>query len=98
MPRKTSASNKRPAKRRPHLTTTADNTGHVIDANEAARLLGRDYFVVRAWLLSGVIPRIEFPPTTTSRRRARIRPFRRLLCDRRDVEAFIEASKVRKVG
>ena len=63
-------------------------TSTVIDARQAAALLGRDYWTVRSWILEGLIPRIQFP--SPSRRR---RKLRRLLVDRRDVLAFIEKCK-----
>ncbi len=69
---------------------------HIIDAREIARRTGRDYFTVREWLLSGAIPRIEFPAAKRRRGRSAPRPMRRLLADARDVDAFIERCKVRK--
>ncbi len=67
----------------------------IIDAHEAARILGRDYYTVRRWALSGALPLVRFPSveSTKGRRSTSARPIRRLLFDVRDVEAFITRCK-----
>jgi hypothetical protein len=71
----------------------------IIDAYEGARLARTNYWTFRDWLLTGVIPRIIYPAPQKRRKGGRAqrttahKKMRRLLCDRRDVEKFLEACK-----
>lgn len=60
---------------------------------DAAAYLGCSFWSVRDWILAGLIPTVNLPPLRPREGERPRQTLRRVLVDRADLDAFIEARK-----
>jgi Helix-turn-helix domain len=65
----------------------------LLDLNQAAMYLGCSYWTVRDYVLAGVIPMVELPALRPREGEPPRKALRRVLIDRTDLDAFIDARK-----
>jgi hypothetical protein len=68
---------------------TVDPLPRLLDLNGAARYLGVSYWTVREYVFGGVLASVKLPCPRSKDGR----PLRRILIDRRDLDALIEANR-----
>jgi hypothetical protein len=76
-----------------HPDDSPDPSGRLLSLRQAARYLGVSFWSVRDYVLAGALPAVTLPPL---RARPGERPrtsLRRVLIDRTDLDALIEARK-----
>ena len=67
----------------------------LLNLRQAGVYLGCSYWTIRDWLLAGHIPTIDLPPLQPRAGDKKKPRLRRVLIDKRDLDAFIDARKVR---
>ena len=65
----------------------------LLNLRQMADYLGCSYWTVRDWVLAGFVPVVELPPLRPREGERARTTLRRVLVDRADVDAFIEARK-----
>ncbi len=65
----------------------------LLNLQQTADYLGCSYWTARDWTLAGLIPVVELPPLRTREGERPRKSLRRVLVDRADLDAFIEARK-----
>jgi predicted site-specific integrase-resolvase len=68
----------------------------LVDLHDAAAYLGVSFWTVRDYVLAGYIPVMDLPANRPREgARPRKKPLRRVLIDRKDLDAFVESRKSR---
>ena len=70
-------------------------TPRLLNMREAAEYLGCSFWTARDYILQGLIPVVEMPPLRAREGERPRKTLRRVLVDRADLDAFIEARKRR---
>lgn len=70
-------------------------TPRLLSMREAAEYLGCSFWTARDYILQGLIPVVEMPPLRPREGDRPRKTLRRVLVDRADLDAFIEARKRR---
>ncbi len=78
--------------------TVDDRDRRLLNMREAASYVGVSYWSVRDWVLAGLIRVVDLPALRPRDGETARRRFRRVLIDRRDLDAFIETRKVSAPG
>jgi len=65
----------------------------LLDMRQAALYLGCSYWTVRDWVQAGLIPMVELPALRPREGEPPRKALRRVLIDRVDLDAFIDARK-----
>lgn len=71
-------------------------TPRLLNMREAAEYLGCSFWTARDYILQGLIPVVEMPPLRPREGERPRKTLRRVLVDRADLDAFIEARKRRE--
>ncbi len=82
----------RPLIRRPQFERIAPR---LLNMRQAAEYLGCSFWTARDYILQGLIPVVELPPLRPREGARQRKTLRRVLVDRADLDAFIEAHKRR---
>jgi len=80
------------------MATPATDGPRLLNLRQAAAYLGCSYWSVRDWCLAGLLPTVDLPPLRPREGERPRRTLRRVLIDRVDLDAFIEARKARASG
>lgn len=67
----------------------------LLNVRQAAEYLGCSSWTTRDYILQGLIPVVELPPLRPRKGERHRKTLRRVLVDRKDLDAFIEARKRR---
>ena len=70
-------------------------TPRLLNVRQAAEYLGCSFWTARDYILQGLIPVVEMPPLRPREGERPRKTLRRILVDRADLDAFIEARKRR---
>ncbi len=71
-------------------------THRLVDLREAAGYLSVSFWTIRDYVLQGLIPTVQLPALKPREGARQTRPsLRRVLIDRADLDAFVEARKIR---
>jgi len=70
-------------------------TPRLLNVRQAAEYLGCSFWTARDYILQGLIPVVEMPPLRPREGERPRKALRRILVDRADLDAFIEARKRR---
>jgi hypothetical protein len=65
----------------------------LLNMRQAAEYLGCSFWTARDYILQGLIPVVEMPPLRPREGERPRKTLRRILVDRADLDAFIEARK-----
>ena len=71
-------------------------TPRLLNVRQAASYLGCSFWTARDYILQGLIPVVELPPLRPREGERPRRTLRRILVDKADLDAFIEARKRRE--
>lgn len=71
-------------------------TPRLLNMRQAAEYLGCSFWTARDYILQGLIPVVEMPPLRPREGERPRKTLRRVLVDRADLDAFIEARKRRE--
>ena len=80
---------------RTNTTTTPATAPRLLNLRTAAAYVGVSYWTIRDWVLAGFIPTVDLPPLRPREGERARAGLRRVLIDRADLDAFIEARKQR---
>lgn len=79
-----------------HSTPQSESIApRLLNMRQAAEYLGCSFWTVRDYILQGLIPVVELPPLRPREGERPRKTLRRVLVDRADLDAFIEARKRR---
>src|SRR5438034_424028 len=79
-----------------HATPSRERiTPRLLNMRQAAEYLGCSFWTARDYVLQGLIPVVEMPPLRPREGERPRKTLRRILVDRADLDAFIEARKRR---
>ena len=70
----------------------------LLNMRQAAEYLGCSFWTARDYVLQGLIPVVDMPPLRAREGDRQRKALRRVLVDRADLDAFIEARKCRSGG
>ena len=70
----------------------------LLNMRQAAAYLGCSFWTARDYILQGLIPIVNLPPLRHREGDRARKALRRVLVDRQDLDAFIDARKRREVG
>ena len=70
----------------------------LLNMRQAAAYLGCSFWTARDYILQGLIPIVNFPPLRPREGDRARKGLRRVLVDRQDLDAFIDARKRREGG
>lgn len=70
-------------------------TPRLLNMRQAAEYLGCSFWTARDYILQGLIPVVDMPPLRAREGDRQRTTLRRILVDRADLDAFIEARKRR---
>ncbi len=70
----------------------------LLNMRQAAAYLGCSFWTARDYILQGLIPVVNMPPLRAREGDRQRKTLRRVLVDRGDLDAFIEARKCRDSG
>lgn len=68
-------------------------TPRLLNLREAAGYLGCSYWTVRDWCLAGYLPTLSLPPLRPRPGEPAKTSLRRVLIDKRDLDAFVDARR-----
>lgn len=71
----------------------AEDKPRLISLKEAAKYMGLSFWTVRDYVLQGLIPAIQLPALRPREGEKPRQTLRRVLVDRKDLDAFIDARK-----
>lgn len=71
----------------------ATSEKRLVNLNEAAAYLGLSFWTIRDYVLAGLIPMIQLPALRPREGEKPRQALRRVLIDRRDLDAFVDSRK-----